>query len=151
MNAAKEKSIRRIGTYFLVLGVISALYGIAFHTGIVIPICIILMCIPRLICDKKWAVVSLMISSILMSIALFYFLDIPFLLSEEYDGCETGRNNYRWHFDSHSTAELLPVLSPLQVTFQDSIDGYHVENRGMLVALGNTGILLRFSCRVSLL
>jgi len=47
MNAAKEKSIRRIGTYFLVLGVISALYGIAFHTGIVIPICIILMCIPR--------------------------------------------------------------------------------------------------------
>ena len=73
MNAAKEKSIRRIGTYFLVLGVISALYGIAFHTGIVIPICIILMCIPRLICDKKWAVVSLMISSILMTIALFYF------------------------------------------------------------------------------
>ena len=84
MNAAKEKSIRRIGTYFLVLGVISALYGIAFHTGIVIPICIILMCIPRLICDKKWAVVSLMISSILMTIALFYFLDIPFLLSKEY-------------------------------------------------------------------
>ena len=84
MNAAKEKSIRRIGTYFLVLGVISALYGIAFHTGIVIPICIILMCIPRLICDKKLAVVSLMISSILMTIALFYFLDIPFLLSEEY-------------------------------------------------------------------
>ena len=78
MNAAKEKSIRRIGTYFLVLGVISALYGIAFHTGIVIPICIILMCIPKLICDKKWAVVSLMISSILMTLALFYFLDIPF-------------------------------------------------------------------------
>ena len=79
-----EIIIRRIGTYFLVLGGISALYGIAFHTGIVIPICIILMCIPRLICDKKWAGVSLMISSILMTLALFYFLDIPFLLSEEY-------------------------------------------------------------------
>ena len=79
-----EKSIRRIGIYFLILGVISALYGIAFQTGIVIPICIILMCIPRLVCDKKWAGVLLMISSIMMTLALFYFLDIPFLLSEEY-------------------------------------------------------------------
>ncbi len=78
-----EKSIRRIGIYFLVLGVISALYGIAFQTGIVIPICIILMCIPRLVYNKKWAGVSLMISSILM------------------------------------TVELLPVLSPLQVAFQN--------------------------------
>ena len=98
-----EKSIRRIGIYFLVLGVISALYGIAFQTGIVIPICIILMCIPRLVYNKKWAGVSLMISSILMTLALFYFLDIPFLLSE----------------DSHSVVELLPVLSPLQVAFQN--------------------------------
>ena len=79
-----EKSIHRIGTYFLVLGVISALYGIAFHTGIVIPICIILMCVPRMICDKKWAGFTLMIAVVLMTLALFYFLDIPFLLSEEY-------------------------------------------------------------------
>ena len=78
-----EIIIRRIGTYFLVLGGVSALYGIAFQTGIVIPICIILMCIPRLVCNKKWAGVSLMISSILMTLALFYFLDIPFLLSED--------------------------------------------------------------------
>ena len=73
-----EKSIRRIGIYFLVLGVISALYGLAFQTGIVIPICIILMCIPRLVYNKKWAGVSLMISSILMTLALFYFLGIDF-------------------------------------------------------------------------
>ena len=79
-----EKSIRRIELYFLVIGVISALYGIAFDTGIIIPICIILMCIPRMISAKKWAGVSLMISSILMTLALFYFLDIPFMLSEEY-------------------------------------------------------------------
>lgn len=84
MTESKEKSIRNIGTYFLVIGVMSALYGIAFDTGIIIPICIILMCIPRSICDKKWAGVSLMISSILMTFALFYFIDIPFLLSEEY-------------------------------------------------------------------
>ena len=78
MKASKEKSIRCIGTYFLVLGFIcsflvqknfSPLYG-----NIVCSICVVLMCSPRLIYqNKKWASVLLMISAILTTLALLCF------------------------------------------------------------------------------
>ena len=73
-----EKSIRCIGTYFLVLGFICAFlvqknfsppYG-----NIVCSICVVLMCSPRLIYqNKKWASVLLMISAILTTLALLCF------------------------------------------------------------------------------
>ena len=86
MKASKEKSIRRIGTYFLVLGFIcsflvqknfSPLYG-----NIVCSICVVLMCSPRLIYqNKKWASVLLMISAILTTLALLCFDAISFIIS----------------------------------------------------------------------
>ena len=81
-----EKSIRRIGTYFLVLGFICAFlvqknfsppYG-----NIVCSICVVLMCSPRLIYqNKKWASVLLMISAILTTLALLCFDAILIVLS----------------------------------------------------------------------
>ena len=78
MMEKNEKIIRRIGTYFLVLGFIcsflvqknfSPLYG-----NIVCSICVVLMCSPRLIYqNKKWASVLLMISAILTTLALLCF------------------------------------------------------------------------------
>ena len=86
MKASKEKSIRCIGTYFLVLGFIcsflvqknfSPLYG-----NIVCSICVVLMCSPRLIYqNKKWASVLLMISAILTTLALLCFDAISFIIS----------------------------------------------------------------------
>ena len=81
-----EKSIRRIGTYFLVLGFICAFlvqknfsppYG-----NIVCSICVVLMCSPRLIYqNKKWASVLLMISAILTTLALLFFDGLLIMLS----------------------------------------------------------------------
>ena len=78
MMEKTEKSIRCIGTYFLVLGFICAFlvqknfsppYG-----NIVCSICVVLMCSPRLIYqNKKWASVLLMISAILTTLALLCF------------------------------------------------------------------------------
>ena len=81
-----EKSIRRIGTYFLVLGFICAFlvqknfsppYG-----NIVCSICVVLMCSPRLIYPKKkWSSVLLMISAILTTLALLFFDGLLIMLS----------------------------------------------------------------------
>ena len=78
MMEKNEKIIRRIGTYFLVLGFIcsflvqknfSPLYG-----NIVCSICVVLMCSPRLIYqNKKWASVLLMIGAVLSALALLCF------------------------------------------------------------------------------
>ncbi len=71
-----EKSIRIIGIYFLVLGFICAyLFPIYIsRLGMVGPICIILMCLPRLIDkNKKWASVLLMIGAILTTLVLLCF------------------------------------------------------------------------------
>ena len=86
MMEKTEKSIRCIGTYFLVLGFICAFlvqknfsppYG-----NIVCSICVVLMCSPRLIYqNKKWASVLLMISAILTTLALLCFDAILIVLS----------------------------------------------------------------------
>ena len=52
-----EQSILRIGTYFLVLGFICAFlapmfYSVSYNSSIVCPICVILMCAPRLFYKK---------------------------------------------------------------------------------------------------
>ena len=86
MMEKNEKSIRRIGTYFLVLGFICAFlvqknfsppYG-----NIVCSICVVLMCSPRLIYPKKkWSSVLLMISAILTTLALLFFDGLLIMLS----------------------------------------------------------------------
>ena len=80
-----EKSIRCIGIYFLVLGFIfSCLVQLNFisYCRIVVPICVVLMCSPRLIYqNKKWASVLLMISAILTTLALLCFDAILILFS----------------------------------------------------------------------
>lgn len=83
----KEKSIRRIGTYFLVLGFICAFLAPMYFSGfgIVVPICVILMCAPRLIYNnKKWSSVLLMIGAILTTLALLYFDAMLILLSRAF-------------------------------------------------------------------
>lgn len=70
-----EKSIRYIGTYFLILGLIcSCLAPLYFSSiGLVCPICIALMCLPRLLDKgkKEWSNVLLMTCAILTSLVLF--------------------------------------------------------------------------------
>ncbi len=76
MMEKTEKSIRIIGIYFLVLGFICAyLFPIYIsRLGMVGHICIILMCLPRLIDkNKKWASVLLMIGAILTTLVLLCF------------------------------------------------------------------------------
>ena len=81
----KEKSISRIGTYFLVLGVFCAsmvpmYFSILSFVG---PICIILMCSPRLIYkNNKWSSVLLMIGAILATLALLFFDALLIILSQ---------------------------------------------------------------------
>ena len=80
-----EKSIRRIGTYFLVLGFICACMAqlnFFSYSRIVGPICVVLMCSPRLIYqNKKWSSVLLMISAILTTLALLFFDGLLIMLS----------------------------------------------------------------------
>lgn len=84
-----EKSIRRIVTYFLVLGFICAfltpVYFSSSYGPIVGPICVILMCSPRLIYQKKWASVLLMINVVLTTLALLYFDAMLIILSQAFD------------------------------------------------------------------
>ena len=74
-----EIIIRRIGTYFLVLGFFCAFqvptfFDISDKGSIVYAICVILMCAPRLFYkNKKWASVLLLICCILTSFALLHF------------------------------------------------------------------------------
>lgn len=85
MMEKTEKSIRNIGIYFLVLGFIfSCLVQLNYisYSRIVGPICVVLMCSPRLIYqNKKWASVLLMISAILTTLALLCFDAILIMLS----------------------------------------------------------------------
>ena len=78
-----EKSIQNIGIYFLVLGIIcSCLLPMYFLIRIVGPICVVLMCSPRLIYQKKkWASVLLMISAILATLALLFLDGLSIMLS----------------------------------------------------------------------
>ena len=80
-----EKSIRCIGIYFLVLGFIcSCMAQLNFfsYSRIVGPICVVLMCSPRLIYPKKkWSSVLLMISAILTTLALLFFDGLLIMLS----------------------------------------------------------------------
>ena len=88
MNASKEKSIRNLGTYFLVLGFICACLVAPTNTGlrIVVPLCVILMCAPRLMYNiKKWASVLLMISAILTTLALLCIDGLFIMLSGTFD------------------------------------------------------------------
>ena len=84
-----EKSIRNIGIYFLVLGFICTYLTQVYISpfgSLVGPICVILMCSPRLIYqNKKWASVLLMISAILMTLALLCFDGILILFSGAFD------------------------------------------------------------------
>ena len=74
-----EIIIRCIGIYFLVLGFICVLlapmfYSTTYNSSIVCPVCVILMCAPRLFYkNKKWASVLLLICCILTSFALLHF------------------------------------------------------------------------------
>ena len=82
-----EKSIRNLGTYFLVMGFICACLP-PMYSGfrIVVTLCVILMCAPRLMYNiKKWASVLLMISAILMTLALLCFDGILILFSGAFD------------------------------------------------------------------
>ena len=84
MNASKEKSIRNIGTYFLVLGFICAGLVPMYFSGfrIVVPICAVLICAPRLIYNnKKWASVLLMTGAVLTTLALLFFDGLSIQLS----------------------------------------------------------------------
>ena len=85
MMEKTEKSIRSIGIYFLVLGFIwSCLVQLNYisYTRIVGPICVVLMCSPRLIYPKKkWSSVLLMISAILTTLALLFFDGLLIMLS----------------------------------------------------------------------
>ena len=80
-----EKSIRCIGIYFLVLGFIcSCMAQLNFfsYSRIVGPICVVLMCSPRLIYPKKkWSSVLLMISATLTTLALLFFDGLLIMLS----------------------------------------------------------------------
>ncbi len=80
-----EIIIRRIGTYFLVIGFICSCLVVPINFSIlrlVGPICVILMCSPRLIYqNKKWASVLLMISAILTTFVLLFFGAIFILFS----------------------------------------------------------------------
>ena len=78
-----EKSIRNLGTYFLVMGFICACLP-PMYSGfrIVVTLCVILMCAPRLMYNiKKWASVLLMISAILTTLALLCFDGLFVMLS----------------------------------------------------------------------
>ena len=83
MMEKTEKSIQNIGIYFLVLGIIcSCLLPMYFSIRIVGPICVVLMCSPRLIYQKKkWASVLLMISAILTTLALLCLDGLSIMLS----------------------------------------------------------------------
>ena len=89
MNASKDKSILRIGLYFMLLGVICSCFIPLFLSNpftdvgldLALPFCVILICTPRLFCDKKWASVLLMISAILTTLALLYFDGLAILLT----------------------------------------------------------------------
>ena len=86
----KEKSIRNIGIYFLVLGFICAFLAPVYFSSsfgpLVGPICVILMCAPRLIYNnKKWASVLLMIGAILTTLALLYFDAMLIILSQAFE------------------------------------------------------------------
>lgn len=87
-----EKSIRRIGTYFLVIGFICASASLApLYLRIVGPICIILMCLPRLIYkNNKWASVLLMIGAILSTVALVFFDAMLIILSQAFGQQDIG-------------------------------------------------------------
>ncbi len=79
-----EKSIRSIGIYFLVLGLICAFLAPIYFSplGIVGHTCIILMCLPRLIDkNKKWASVLLMIGAILTTLALLCYYGLLILFA----------------------------------------------------------------------
>lgn len=87
MNASKEKSIRRIGLYFLILGFICACLVAPTYTGlrIVVPLCV-LMCAPRLMYNiKKWESVLLMISAIFTTLALLCIDGLFIMLSGTFD------------------------------------------------------------------
>ena len=81
-----EKSIRNLGTYFLVMGFICACLP-PMYSGfrIVVTLCVILMCAPRLMYNiKKWASVLLMISAILTTLALLYIDGVLILLTRSF-------------------------------------------------------------------
>ena len=88
MMEKTEKSIRRIGTYFLVLGFVCfcLVTPTYFSSGsIVCAIIVVLMCSPRLIYpNKKWASVLLMISAILTTLALLCFDGVLILFSRAF-------------------------------------------------------------------
>jgi len=87
MKASNEKSILCNGTYFLVLGFICTLlapmfYSTTYNSSIVCPVCVILMCAPRLFYNRKtWTSVLLLICCILTSLVLLHFYVILILLS----------------------------------------------------------------------
>ena len=85
MMDKNEIIIRCIGIYFLVLGFIcSCMAQLNFfsYSRIVGPICVVLMCSPRLIYPKKkWSSVLLMISAILTTLALLFFDGLLIMLS----------------------------------------------------------------------
>ena len=95
MNACREKRIRSIGTYFLVMGFICAclvpMYFSVFR--LVVPICVVLMCAPRLMYNyKKWASVLLMTGAILTTLALLFFdwMSILFSLSNAFGSMDVS-------------------------------------------------------------
>lgn len=84
-----EKSIHRIGIYFLALGFISAFLTPLYFSSyfiIVWLICIILMCAPRLMRNnkKKWASLLLLICCIVTTFALLYFDALLIILSHSF-------------------------------------------------------------------
>ena len=84
-----EKSIRYIGTYFLVLGFICSFLAPLYfsYIGLLCPICIVLLSSPRLLANNcnKWSNGLLMTCAILTSLTLLFFDGLLTLLLRAFD------------------------------------------------------------------
>ena len=89
MKTTKEKSIHKIGIYFLVLGIICSFFCPIYFSSsyaLVGPIGVVLMCVPRLIYDnKKWASILLMMCCIVTTLALLFFDAMLIILSNSFE------------------------------------------------------------------
>ena len=85
------KNIRYIGIYFLIFGIICCcLVSVNFHfpfglnSSIIGGIIVVLMCTPRLVCNKRWASMSLFICAVLTTLMLMCYTGFVFLLIGSY-------------------------------------------------------------------
>jgi len=82
-----EKCMRLIGSYFLIFGIICChLVSLNFHfpfglnPNIIGYIIVVLMCTPRLICNKRWASMMLFTWAVLTTLMLMFYAGFVILL-----------------------------------------------------------------------